>query len=133
MRDAGRDIRRNSRQAVALADVAKRGFLDGWLLDNQTNFIETMDLVRDGAPVQWAKLYLEAYKMGLVKEQNINININRQQDRENLQALVHARITPQLEAYTPFEEVTPTPVLDDGELAKEEDLKKRTLEILKKK
>jgi hypothetical protein len=86
--DVGEDVRRN--KAVALAKQAERGFIEGWLIDNQQNFVETMNLIKDGAPVQYARLYLEAYKMGLVKETNININFNRQQDREGLQGLVRS-------------------------------------------
>ena len=88
-----------------------------WTEDNFGYFEQTMEMIREGAPVQWVKLYMEAIKLGLTKETNINININRQQDRENLQALVRTRIpaavTQQaptiteapLPAYTPYEEV----------------------------
>lgn len=104
--DVGEDVRRN--KAVVLAKQAEKGFMEGWLLDNQESFIEVMKLIKDGAPVQFAKLYLEAYKMGLVKETNININFNRQQDREGLQGLVRSRMSlPDKGAYTPYEEVKP--------------------------
>ena len=103
--DVGEDVRRN--KAVVLAKQAEKGFIEGWLLDNQESFIEVMKLIKDGAPVQFAKLYLEAYKMGLVKETNININFNRQQDREGLQGLVRSRMLPTQGAYTPYEEVKP--------------------------
>ena len=83
-----------------------------WTEDNFGYFEQTMEMIRTGAPVQWVKLYMEAIKLGLTKETNINININRQQDRENLQALVRTRIpagssvtSPPPVNYTPFEEV----------------------------
>lgn len=101
--DVGEDVRRN--KANTLAKQAEKGFIEGWLVDNQQNFVETMNLIKDGAPVQYAKLYLEAYKMGLVKETNININFNRQQDREGLQGLVRSRMLPDKGAYTPYEEI----------------------------
>ena len=104
--DVGEDVRRN--KANVLAKQAEKGFIEGWLIDNQQNFVETMNLIKDGAPVQYAKLYLEAYKMGLVRETNININFNRQQDREGLQGLVRSRMSlPDKGAYTPYEEVKP--------------------------
>lgn len=103
--DVGKDVRRN--KAVMLAKQAEKGFIEGWLMDNQESFIEVMKLIKDGAPVQFAKLYLEAYKMGLVRETNININFNRQQDREGLQALVRSRMLTDKGAYTPYEEVKP--------------------------
>ena len=49
--DVGKDIRRS--KAKPLAAIAQKGFVEGWLLDNQQNFIETMELIREGAPVQW--------------------------------------------------------------------------------
>jgi hypothetical protein len=105
--DCGEDVRRN--KAVSLAKQAEKGFIEGWLIDNQESFIEVMRLIKDGAPVQYAKLYLEAYKMGLVRETNININFNRQQDREGLQGLVRARMLPDHGQYVPFEEVRSAP------------------------
>ena len=80
-----------------------------WTDDNFTYFEQTMELIRTGAPVQWVKLYMEAVKLGIVKESNINITVSRQQDRENLQALVRTRIPTSLPqpvpVYTPFVEV----------------------------
>lgn len=109
--DVGEDVRRT--RANSLAKQAERGFIEGWLIDNQSAFIETMKLIKDGAPVQFAKLYLEAYKMGLVRETNININFNRQQDREGLQGLVRARMSlPDKGEYTPYEEVKPKELVD---------------------
>lgn len=35
-------------------------------------------MIREGVPIQWVKLYMKAVKLGLTKETNINININRQ-------------------------------------------------------
>lgn len=106
--DVGKDVRRR-RNLDGLAKAVQSGFIDGWLVDNQQNFIDVMNLIRDGAPVKWAELYMKAYQLGLVKEQNINININRQHDREELQALVRARIPGAItdKTYTPFEEVKP--------------------------
>ena len=95
-----------------LAKQAEKGFIEGWLLDNQESFIEVMKLIKEGAPVQYAKLYLEAYKMGLVRETNININFNRQQDREGLQGLVRGRRSlPDSGMYTPYEEIRPREVV----------------------
>lgn len=92
MRDAGLPSRReNARVANALSKTMQERMVY-WTEDNFGLFEETMDLVRQGAPVQWLKLYMEAIKLGLDKSTNINININRQQDRENLQALVRSRI-----------------------------------------
>ena len=107
--DVGEDVRRN--KAVVLAKQAEKGFMEGWLLDNQESFIEVMQLIKEGAPVQFAKLYLEAYKMGLVKETNININFSRQQDREGLQGLVRSRVLPYKGTYTPYEEIKPKEVV----------------------
>lgn len=104
--DCGEDVRKRLPKGAAnLARVANKGFIEGWLFDNQENFVETMDMIRTGAPVQWARLYIELHKTGISKESNINININRQQDRENLQALIRTRITTPLPEYTNYEEV----------------------------
>ena len=122
--DVGKSVRVRRSDGVArrLASSLEGNMQDimhGWTEDNFHIFEETMDIIREGAPVQWAKLYMEAVKMGLTRNTNININISRQQDRENLQALVRARIpasipdTPPVpEArpvshapYTPFEEI----------------------------
>ena len=109
--DVGEDVRRN--KANVLAKQAEKGFIEGWLIDNQESFVEVMNLIKDGAPVHWAKLYMEAYKMGLVKETNININFNRQQDREGLQGLVRSRMAiADKGAYTPYEEVKPKEVVE---------------------
>lgn len=128
MIDAGKDVRRRSTALSKLSDTVQ-GMMAAWTEDNFGYFEQTMELIREGAPVQWVKLYMEAVKMGIIKESNINININRAQDRENLQALVRTRIpsasmvtspTPQRPAvmpdaeerqevkYTPFEEVNST-------------------------
>jgi hypothetical protein len=101
--DVGEDVRRN--KATGLAKQVEKGFIEGWLIDNQKNFVEVMDLIKTGAPVHYAKLYLEAYKMGLVRETNININFNRQQDREGLQALTRTRVLPDKGPYTPYVEI----------------------------
>ena len=81
-----------------------------WTEDNFCYFEQTMAMVREGAPVQWLKLYMEAVKLGIVKESNINITVSRQQDRENLQALVRTRIPMGLSQaeprYTPYVEIT---------------------------
>ena len=105
--DCGPDIRRN--RAEGLAQQAQKGFMEGWLINEQQHFIEVMNMIREGAPVHWARLYMEAYKMGLAKETNININFNRQQDREGLQSLVRTRLLPDSGTYTPYEEITSVP------------------------
>lgn len=95
-RDSGLPSRaENSHVANRLAKTVAKSVQDKlaqWTDDNFTYYQQAMDLIREGAPVQWVKLYHEAIKLGLEKSTNINININRQQDRENLQALVRARI-----------------------------------------
>lgn len=107
--DVGPDVkgRRGGRGVAKLANTVQ-GMMDQWTEENFSYFQQTMDLIREGAPVQWVKLYMEAVKLGVVKESNINININRQQDREALQGLVRARLTlPDNGNYTPYEEVRP--------------------------
>lgn len=82
--------------------------MHGWTAENFDKYVETMELIREGAPVQWARLYHEAVKMGLDKNINVNVNISREQDRANLQALVRARVPAALPndgAYTPYEEI----------------------------
>jgi len=108
--DVGQDVRRN--KAKALADkVAQSDFMQGWLLDNQRNFVETMELIREGAPVKYAELYAKIYGMGMTKEQNINVNFSRQEDRKALQGLVRARLSlPESGSYVPYEEVLPQPL-----------------------
>lgn len=105
-RDSGLPTRKEkSKLANAMAKTVQDKMMY-WTEDNFGYFEQTMDMIREGAPVQWVKLYMEAVKLGIVKESNINININRQQDRENLQALVRSRIPlPESGAYTPYEEV----------------------------
>lgn len=106
MRDAGVPSRRDkAKTANALAKTVQDR-MNQWADDNFQNFEETMELIKEGAPVKWVQLYMEAVKLGIVKESNINININRQQDRENLQALVRTRISlPESGQYTPYEEI----------------------------
>lgn len=109
MRDAGVPSRAaRSKVANRLAKTVQDQLVN-WTEDNFTYFEQTMDMIREGAPVQWVKLYMEAVKLGLDKTTNINININRQQDRENLQALVRTRVPVSLPQsapeYTPFVEV----------------------------
>lgn len=108
--DIGKDVRRKKTDVVARKLAATvPDLIQGWTADNFHAYVETMELIREGAPVQWVKLYHEAVKMGLERNTNINININRQQDRENLQALVRTRI-PSLSdkgSYVPYEEITP--------------------------
>ena len=92
--DVGPDVRRNrGNKAVAKLSDTVQGMMNEWTEDNFGYFQQTMELIRENAPIQWAKLYMDAVKMGIIKESNINININRQQDREELQALVRTRIT----------------------------------------
>lgn len=115
MMDVGPSVKRNDKKLLKLADTVQ-GMMDQWTADNFEYFVQTMDLIREGAPVQWVKLYMEAVKMGIVKESNINININRQEDRKALQGLVRARLSlPENGNYTPYEEINPKekPVLTD--------------------
>lgn len=113
MRDAGISKQDNARVAGRMVKEVQKmtaqGLMARWTEDNFGYFEQTMEMIREGAPVQWVKLYMEAVKLGIIKESNINININRQQDRENLQALVRTRIPtaiPQTpKDYTPYVEV----------------------------
>jgi hypothetical protein len=106
-RDVGPDGRRGSKAMVKLSDTVQ-GMMSQWTEDNFSQFEETMKLIKDGAPVQWVKLYLEAVKLGIEKNTNINININRQKDRDDLQALVRSRIPlSDKGCYVPYEEVKP--------------------------
>lgn len=110
--DVGKDVRRRKGTAAVakLADTVQ-GMMSQWTEDNFAQFEETMELIKDGAPVQWVKLYMEAVKMGIVKESNININISRQKDRDDLQALVRSRIPISDKGmYVPYEEVRPTSI-----------------------
>ena len=108
MRDSGVPSRaERSKLAKVMAKTVQDRMMN-WTEDNFTYFEQTMDMIREGAPVQWVKLYMEAVKLGLDKSTNINININRQQDRDNLQALVRNRLPslPQsAPSYTPYIEV----------------------------
>lgn len=108
MIDVGKDVRRRKGGAVAKLADNVQGMMNEWTEDKFGLFEETMELIRENAPVQWVKLYMEAVKMGIVKESNINININRQKDRDDLMALVRTRVTPQLEHYTPYVEIKDT-------------------------
>ena len=112
MRNAGVPSRREkSKLANAMAKTVQDKMMN-WTEDNFTYFEQTMEMIREGAPVQWVKLYMEAVKLGIVKESNINININRQQDRENLQALVRTRIPlPENGQFTPYEEIKPREIV----------------------
>ena len=111
MRDVGSDVRRRSGHKVEAALAKTAGdLMQNWTKDNFYAFEQTMEMIRENAPVQFARLYLDAVKLGLDRNTNINININRQQDRENLQALVRSRIPNVLSnegTYVPFEEVKP--------------------------
>jgi hypothetical protein len=109
--DVGKDVRRNrgSRTVAKLSDTVQ-GMMANWTEENFPLFNETMELIRENAPVQWAKLYLESVKLGVVKQSEININISRQKDRDDLQALVRSRIPLQDKGtYTPYEEVRQEP------------------------
>lgn len=109
-RDAGKDIRRNNAAAVKLSEDVQ-GMMCQWTEDNFQNYVETMKLIREGAPVQWVKLYQEAVKLGISKNTNININISRQKDRDDLQALVRSRIPiADKGQYVPYVEVQPEPL-----------------------
>ena len=107
--DVGEDVRRNrGSKAVAKLSDTVQGMMANWTEENFPMFNETMELIRVNAPVQWAKLYLESVKMGIVKQSEINININRQKDRDDLQALVRSRIPlPVKGDYVPYIEVKP--------------------------
>lgn len=106
-RDVGPDGRKGSKAMVKLSDTVQ-GMMSQWTEDNFSQFEETMKLIKEGAPVQWVKLYLEAVKLGIEKNTNINININRQKDRDDLQALVRSRISLSDNGnYVPYEEVRP--------------------------
>jgi hypothetical protein len=108
--DVGKDVtrRKGAGRLEKLSDTVQ-GMMCQWTEDNFPIFVETMKMIQDKAPVQYVKLYLEAVKMGIVKESNINININRMKDREDLQALVRTKITLP-DNYTPYEEVRPRPL-----------------------
>lgn len=104
-RDVGDDVKRHKMKV--LASSAEKDFMNGWLLENQENFVEVMKLIEEGNPVKYAEIYLKAYQMGVTRETNVNINVvNRQKDREELQALVRTRVSSAL-PYTPYEEVVP--------------------------
>lgn len=103
--DVGKDVRRR-KDLSKLADVAYKDFISGYFSENVDKMYETMDMIRENAPVQWMKLNIELMKLGMGREQNINININRQQDREALQGLVRTRLTlPESGTFTPYEEI----------------------------
>ena len=110
--DVGKDVKRNrGTRAVAKLSDTVQGMMSSWTEENFPMFKETMDLIRENAPVHWAKLYMEAVKLGIEKNTNINININRQKDRDDLQALVRSRVSlPDTGTYVPYEEVTPEPL-----------------------
>lgn len=103
-RDIGPNVRRTAFRR--LENEGQREYLERWLLDNRAQFEETMEFIREGAPVQWAKLYKDFIALTTARESTVNVNINRHQDRENLQALVRARIN-SAGAFTPYEEVKP--------------------------
>ncbi len=107
--DVGEDVMRSrGGKAVAKLSATVQGMMASWTEDNFSLFGETMELIRKNAPVQWSKLYMEAVKMGIVKQSEININISRQRDRDDLQALVRSRITlADKGPYVPYEEVEP--------------------------
>jgi hypothetical protein len=119
--DVGKDVRkRGSSKAIAKLAETVQGMMSQWTEDNFGMFEETMELIREGAPVQWVRLYLDAVKMGIVKEANINININRQQDREALQGLAKARLLPNSIVYTPYEAIKPEQIpVDKGKKEEE--------------
>ena len=111
MRDAGVPSRREKAKVANALAKTVQDRLNTWTEDNFIYYEQTMEMIREGAPVQWVKLYMEAVKLGLDKTTNINININRQQDRENLQALVRSRIPSLPQApptYTPYIEIPET-------------------------
>ena len=120
MRDAGLPSRREKNKlAVAMAKTVQDRMMT-WTEENFSYFEQTMEMIREGAPVQWTKLYMDAVKLGLDKTTNINININRQQDREALQGLAKARLLPNSIVYTPYEEIKPEQIpVDKGKKEEE--------------
>lgn len=107
--DAGEDVRRKSGsgRVMKLSDTVQ-GMMAHWTEDQFPIYVETMELIRKHAPVQWVRLYQEAVKMGIEKRSDINIHISMQRDREDLQALVRSRISlPNRGNYVPYEEVKP--------------------------
>ena len=112
MRDAGVPSRREKSKAANALAKTVQDRMSQWADDNFQNFEETMTLIREGAPVKWVQLYMEAVKLGIIKESNVNITINRQQDRENLQALVRTRMPlPESGQYTSYEEIKPKEIV----------------------
>jgi hypothetical protein len=110
MRDVGPDVKRGSKAVAKLSETVQ-GMMNQWVEDQFPMYVETMELIRQNAPVQWAKLFQEAVKMGITKQTDININISRQKDRDDLQALVRSRIPlTDKGTYTPYEEVKPEPL-----------------------
>jgi hypothetical protein len=119
MKDVGPDVRRTSAPVAKLASNVQ-GMMAQWTENNFVYFEQTMELIRENAPVQYAKLYMDAVKLGIIKETNINFNFSRQEDRQNLQALVRTRVHPSLPdsgEYIPFEEIKPKkiPLKREGE------------------
>lgn len=104
---------------MKLASAAQKNFLENWCEENEQNFVEVMELIKDGAPVKYAELYLKARQMITAKESNINVTISRQQDRDNLQALVRTRIPTALPqsppVYTPYVEIPQKEYVKEGE------------------
>lgn len=111
--DIGRDPR--SKNVDKLAKVIEREFIDNWLDDNEQNFVEAMNLVKESNPAKFADLYLKAKQMRTARESNVNININRQRDYDDLEALMRSRQPQQLENkpdYTPYIEMPEKAVID---------------------
>lgn len=104
--NVGEDVvkRRGSRAISKLSDTVQ-GMMGQWTEEQFPNFVETMELIRKNAPVRYVQLYMEAVKMGIVRQTDININISRKKDRDDLQALVRSRIQLPEGVYVPFEEV----------------------------
>lgn len=127
--DAGKDVRPNKKLATQMAKAMENNaesLMQRWTVDNFWYYEQTMELIREGAPVKWTELYQNAVKMGMTRNTNININISRQQDREQLQALVRTRISPRLTdkgEYVDFREIdqsgkpVDTSLSEDGESA----------------
>lgn len=102
MREVGKDVSRN--KYGGLAKAVERTFLEKWVDDNKGNFVECMDLIKEGNPVKYAELYLRAVQMGMVRTNlNVNMNMNRQQDYNELQAMVRSKV--QKGDYMPFTEI----------------------------
>lgn len=115
MMDVGKNVRRNSKAVAKLSDSVQ-GMITNWTEQQFPYFVETMELIRENAPVKYAQLFLKMVELGIIRQTDINVNVNYQRDREDLQALVRTKLSlPDSGTYTPYEEVTPVPVTQKKE------------------